>query len=214
MTGTIRPPKEGEKYFPLVRVTDINGLEPEYIRDRVQFEFMTPLFPSEKFCLTGNGHNNLSCRIVDLFSPIGKGQRALIVAQPKTGKTVLMQSIANAIADNHPEVYMIVLLIDERPEEVTEMARNVKAEVVASTFDEQASRHVKVAEMVLEKAKRMVECGHDVVIFLDSITRLARAYNSVQPASGKVLSGGVDANALHKPKRSSARPATRKRKAR
>ena len=171
MTGTIRPPIEGEKYFPLVRVTDINGLEPEYIRDRVQFEFMTPLFPSEKFCLTGNGHNNLSCRIVDLFSPIGKGQRALIVAQPKTGKTVLMQSIANAIADNHPEVYMIVLLIDERPEEVTEMARNVKAEVVASTFDEQASRHVKVAEMVLEKAKRMVECGHDVVIFLDSITR-------------------------------------------
>ena len=201
VTGTIRPPKEGEKYFPLVRVTDINGLEPEYIRDRVQFEFMTPLFPSEKFCLTGNGHNNLSCRIVDLFSPIGKGQRALIVAQPKTGKTVLMQSIANAIADNHPEVYMIVLLIDERPEEVTEMARNVKAEVVASTFDEQASRHVEVAEMVLEKAKRMVECGHDVVIFLDSITRLARAYNSVQPASGKVLSGGVDANALHKPKR-------------
>lgn len=201
VTGTIRPPKEGEKYFPLVRVTDINGLEPEYIRDRVQFEFMTPLFPSEKFCLTGNGHNNLSCRIVDLFSPIGKGQRALIVAQPKTGKTVLMQSIANAIADNHPEVYMIVLLIDERPEEVTEMACNVKAEVVASTFDEQASRHVKVAEMVLEKAKRMVECGHDVVIFLDSITRLARAYNSVQPASGKVLSGGVDANALHKPKR-------------
>lgn len=201
VTGTIRPPKEGEKYFPLVRVTDINGLEPEYIRDRVQFEFMTPLFPSEKFCLTGNGHNNLSCRIVDLFSPIGKGQRALIVAQPKTGKTVLMQSIANAIADNHPEVYMIVLLIDERPEEVTEMARNVKAEVVASTFDEQASRHVKVAEMVLKKAKRMVECGHDVVIFLDSITRLARAYNSVQPASGKVLSGGVDANALHKPKR-------------
>ena len=201
VTGTIRPPKEGEKYFPLVRVTDINGLEPEYIRDRVQFEFMTPLFPSEKFCLTGNGHNNLSCRIVDLFSPIGKGQRALIVAQPKTGKTVLMQSIANAIADNHPEVYMIVLLIDERPEEVTEMARNVKAEVVASTFDEQASRHVKVAEMVLEKAKRMVECGHDVVIFLDSITRLARAYNSVQPASGKVLSGGVDANAQHKQKR-------------
>ena len=201
VTGTIRPPKEGEKYFPLVRVNEINGLKPEYIRDRVQFEFMTPLFPSEKFCLTGNGHNNLSCRIVDLFSPIGKGQRALIVAQPKTGKTVLMQSIANAIADNHPEVYMIVLLIDERPEEVTEMARNVKAEVVASTFDEQASRHVKVAEMVLEKAKRMVECGHDVVIFLDSITRLARAYNSVQPASGKVLSGGVDANALHKPKR-------------
>ena len=201
VNGTIRPPKEGEKYFPLVRVNDINGLKPEYIRDRVQFEYMTPLFPSEKFCLTGNGHNTLSNRIVDLFSPIGKGQRALIVAQPKTGKTMLLQSIANAIADNHPEVYMIVLLIDERPEEVTEMARNVKAEVVASTFDEQASRHVKVAEMVLEKAKRMVECGHDVVIFLDSITRLARAYNSVQPASGKVLSGGVDANALHKPKR-------------
>ena len=201
VNGAIRPPKEGEKYFPLVRVNEINGLAPEYIRDRVQFEFMTPLFPSEKFCLTGNGHNNMSTRIVDLFSPIGKGQRALIVAQPKTGKTMLLQSIANAIADNHPEVYMIVLLIDERPEEVTEMARNVKAEVVASTFDEQASRHVKVAEMVLDKAKRMVESGHDVVIFLDSITRLARAYNSVQPASGKVLSGGVDANALHKPKR-------------
>lgn len=201
VNGAIRPPKEGEKYFPLVRVNEINGLAPEYIRDRVQFEFMTPLFPSEKFCLTGNGHNNMSTRIVDLFSPIGKGQRGLIVAQPKTGKTMLLQSIANAIADNHPEVYMIVLLIDERPEEVTEMARNVKAEVVASTFDEQASRHVKVAEMVLDKAKRMVECGHDVVIFLDSITRLARAYNSVQPASGKVLSGGVDANALHKPKR-------------
>ena len=201
VNGAIRPPKEGEKYFPLVRVNEINGLAPEYIRDRVQFEVMTPLFPSEKFCLTGNGHNNLSTRVVDLFSPIGKGQRALIVAQPKTGKTVLLQAIANAIADNHPEVYMIVLLIDERPEEVTEMARNVKAEVVASTFDEQASRHVKVAEMVLDKAKRMVECGHDVVIFLDSITRLARAYNSVQPASGKVLSGGVDANALHKPKR-------------
>lgn len=201
VSGVIRPPKEGEKYFPLVKVNLINGLEPDFIRDRVQFEYMTPLFPSEKFNLTGNGHNTLSNRIVDLFSPIGKGQRGLIVAQPKTGKTMLLQSIANAIADNHPEVYMIVLLIDERPEEVTEMARNVKAEVVASTFDEQASRHVKVAEMVLEKAKRMVECGHDVVIFLDSITRLARAYNSVQPASGKVLSGGVDANALHKPKR-------------
>jgi len=199
--GTIRPPKEGEKYFPLVHVTEINGLSPEYIRDRVQFEYMTPLFPSDKFCLTGHGHNSLPNRVVDLFSPIGKGQRALIVAQPKTGKTMLMQSLINAIADNHPEVYIIVLLIDERPEEVTEMARNAKAEVVASTFDEQASRHVKVAEMVLEKAKRMVECGHDVVIFLDSITRLARAYNSVQPASGKVLSGGVDANALHKPKR-------------
>ena len=201
ISGVIQPPKEGEKYFPLVHVTEINGLKPEFVRDRVQFEYMTPLFPSEKFNLTGNGHNNISNRVVDLFSPIGKGQRGLIVAQPKTGKTMLLQSIANAIADNHPEVYMIVLLIDERPEEVTEMARNVKAEVIASTFDEQASRHVKVAEMVLEKAKRMVECGHDVVIFLDSITRLARAYNSVQPASGKVLSGGVDANALHKPKR-------------
>ena len=201
VSGLIRPPKEGEKYFPLTKVTQINGLDPEYIRDRVQFEFMTPLFPSEKFCLTGKGHNSLSNRVVDLFSPIGKGQRGLIVAQPKTGKTMLMQSLINAIADNHPEVYILVLLIDERPEEVTEMARNAKAEVVASTFDEQASRHVKVAEMVLEKAKRMVECGHDVVIFLDSITRLARAYNSVQPASGKVLSGGVDANALHKPKR-------------
>ncbi|MBE6197017.1 MAG: transcription termination factor Rho [Rikenellaceae bacterium] len=199
--GQIRPPKEGEKYFPLVHVSEINGLKPDYVRDRVQFEYMTPLFPSEKFNLTGNGHNTLSNRIVDLFSPIGKGQRALIVAQPKTGKTMLMQSLVNAIADNHPEAYIIVLLIDERPEEVTEMARHAKAEVVASTFDEQASRHVKVAEMVLEKAKRMVECGHDVVIFLDSITRLARAYNSVQPASGKVLSGGVDANALHKPKR-------------
>ena len=199
--GVIRPPKEGEKYFPLVKAIEINGLSPEFIRDRMQFEYMTPLFPNEKFTLTGNGHNNASTRIVDLFAPIGKGQRGLIVAQPKTGKTVLLQSIANAIADNHPEVYMIVLLIDERPEEVTEMARNVKAEVVASTFDEQASRHVKVAEMVLDKAKRMVECGHDVVIFLDSITRLARAYNTVQPASGKVLSGGVDANALHKPKR-------------
>jgi transcription termination factor Rho len=199
--GTIRPPKEGEKYFPLVHVEHINGLKPDIVRDRQQFEYLTPLFPAEKFNLTGNGHNTKSNRIIDLFAPIGKGQRALIVAQPKTGKTMLLQSIANAIADNHPEVYMIVLLIDERPEEVTEMARHVKAEVVASTFDEQASRHVKVAEMVLEKAKRMVECGHDVVIFLDSITRLARAYNSVQPASGKVLSGGVDANALHKPKR-------------
>ena len=199
--GIIRPPKEGEKYFPLVKVNRINGLSPDEVRDRVQFEFMTPLFPAEKFNLTGNGHNNLSIRVIDLFSPIGKGQRGLIVAQPKTGKTMLLQAIANAIADNHPEVYLIVLLIDERPEEVTEMARNVKAEVVASTFDEQATRHVKVAEMVLEKAKRMVECGHDVVILLDSITRLARAYNTVQPASGKVLSGGVDANALHKPKR-------------
>ena len=201
VAGVIRPPKEGERYFPLVRVTKINGLEPNFIRDRVQFEYLTPLFPSDKFNLTGAGHNSKTNRIVDLFSPIGKGQRALIVAQPKTGKTMILQSLANAIADNHPEVYMIVLLIDERPEEVTEMARHVKAEVVSSTFDEQASRHVKVAEMVLEKAKRMVECGHDVVILLDSITRLARAYNSVQPASGKVLSGGVDANALHKPKR-------------
>ncbi len=201
VVGTIRPPKLGEKYFPLVHVELINGLKPEYVRDRQQFEYLTPLFPSEKFNITGNGHNSVSNRIIDLFAPIGKGQRAMIVAQPKTGKTMLLQSIANAIADNHPEVYMIVLLIDERPEEVTEMARHVKAEVVASTFDEQASRHVKVAEMVLEKAKRMVESGHDVVIFLDSITRLARAYNSVQPASGKVLSGGVDANALHKPKR-------------
>ena len=201
VAGVIRPPKEGERYFPLVRVTKINGLEPNFIRDRVQFEYLTPLFPSDKFNLTGAGHNTKTNRIVDLFSPIGKGQRALIVAQPKTGKTMILQSLANAIADNHPEVYMIVLLIDERPEEVTEMARHVKAEVVSSTFDEQASRHVKVAEMVLEKAKRMVECGHDVVILLDSITRLARAYNSVQPASGKVLSGGVDANALHKPKR-------------
>lgn len=199
--GIIRPPKEGEKYFPLINVTRINGLSPDDIRDRVQFEFLTPLFPDRKFNITGNGHNNISTRVIDLFAPIGKGQRALIVAQPKTGKTVLLKSIANAIADNNPEVYMIVLLIDERPEEVTDMARSVKAEVIASTFDEQAARHVKVAEMVLEKAKRMVECGHDVVILLDSITRLARAYNTVQPASGKVLSGGVDANALHKPKR-------------
>ena len=199
--GVIRPPKEGEKYFPLVKVLEVNGLAPENLRDRMQFEYMTPLFPQEKFCLTGNGHNNLTTRIIDLFAPIGKGQRGMIVAQPKTGKTMILQEIANAIADNHPEVYLIVLLIDERPEEVTEMARHVKAEVVSSTFDEQAARHVKVAEMVLEKAKRMVECGHDVVILLDSITRLARAYNTVQPASGKVLSGGVDANALHKPKR-------------
>ena len=199
--GIIRPPKEGEKFFPLVKVLEVNGLSPENLRDRMQFEYMTPLFPQEKFQLTGNGHNNLTTRTIDLFAPIGKGQRGMIVAQPKTGKTMILQEIANAIADNHPEVYLIVLLIDERPEEVTEMARHVKAEVVSSTFDEQASRHVKVAEMVLEKAKRMVECGHDVVILLDSITRLARAYNTVQPASGKVLSGGVDANALHKPKR-------------
>ncbi|MGN0188005.1 MAG: transcription termination factor Rho [Candidatus Cryptobacteroides sp.] len=201
VTGEIKPPKEGDKYFPLVKIKYINGRSPEYIRDRVPFDFLTPLFPNEKFNLLGNGHNDISCRIVDMFTPIGKGQRGLIVAQPKTGKTMLLKSIANAIADNHPEVYMIVLLIDERPEEVTDMARSVKAEVVASTFDEPAERHVKVANMVLEKAKRMVECGHDVVILLDSITRLARAYNTVQPASGKVLSGGVDANALHKPKR-------------
>lgn len=201
VTGEIRPPKAGDKYFPLVRIKFINGRTPEFIRDRIPFDFLTPLFPDEKFNLLGNGHNDMSCRIVDMFTPIGKGQRGLIVAQPKTGKTMLLKSIANAIADNHPEVYMIVLLIDERPEEVTDMARSVKAEVVASTFDEPAERHVKVANMVLEKAKRMVECGHDVVILLDSITRLARAYNTVQPASGKVLSGGVDANALHKPKR-------------
>ena len=201
VTGEIRPPREGDKYFPLVRIKYVNGRTPEFIRDRVPFDFLTPLFPNEKFTLLGNGHNDLSCRIVDMFTPIGKGQRGLIVAQPKTGKTMLLKSIANAIADNHPEAYMIVLLIDERPEEVTDMARSVKAEVVASTFDEPAERHVKVANMVLEKAKRMVECGHDVVIFLDSITRLARAYNTVQPASGKVLSGGVDANALHRPKR-------------
>ena len=199
--GEIRPPREGDKYFPLVKVNQINGRSPEYIRDRVPFDFLTPLFPDEKFELTAKGHNNLSCRVVDLFTPIGKGQRGLIVAQPKTGKTMLLKEIANAIADNHPEVYMIVLLIDERPEEVTDMARSVKAEVVASTFDEPADRHVKVANIVLEKAKRLVECGHDVVILLDSITRLARAFNTVQPASGKVLSGGVDANALHKPKR-------------
>jgi transcription termination factor Rho len=199
--GTIRPPKEGEKYFPLIKVLEINGRSPDYIRDRVPFDHLTPLFPNEKFQLTGNGHDNLSTRIVDMFAPIGKGQRGLIVAQPKTGKTVLLKEIANAISANHPEVYMIVLLIDERPEEVTDMARSVNAEVVASTFDEPADKHVRVANIVLEKAKRLVECGHDVVILLDSITRLARAYNTVQPASGKVLSGGVDANALHKPKR-------------
>jgi len=199
--GTIRPPKEGEKYFPLIKVLEINGRSPDYIRDRVPFEHLTPLFPTEKFQLTGNGHDNLSTRIVDMFAPIGKGQRGLIVAQPKTGKTVLLKEIANAISANHPEVYMIVLLIDERPEEVTDMARSVNGEVVASTFDEPADKHVRIANIVLEKAKRMVECGHDVVILLDSITRLARAYNTVQPASGKVLSGGVDANALHKPKR-------------
>lgn len=201
VTGEIRPPREGDKYFPLMKVKYINGRSPEFVRDRVPFDFLTPLFPEEKFELLGHGHNNISCRVVDMFTPIGKGQRGLIVAQPKTGKTMLLKDIANAIADNHPEVYMIVLLIDERPEEVTDMSRSVKAEVVASTFDEPAEHHVKVANMVLEKAKRMVECGHDVVILLDSITRLARAYNTVQPASGKVLSGGVDANALQKPKR-------------
>lgn len=199
--GPIRPPREGEKYFPLVKVDRINGLEPRLVRDRVAFEHLTPLFPDEKFKLcTGHG-DSMSVRVVDLFAPIGKGQRGLIVAQPKTGKTVLLKDVANAIAKNHPEVYNIMLLIDERPEEVTDMARTVDAEVIASTFDEPADHHVKVANMVLEKAKRMVECGHDVVIFLDSITRLARAYNTVLPASGKVLSGGVDANALHKPKR-------------
>ncbi len=201
ITGTIRPPKEGEKYFPLIKVLEINGRSPEFIRDRVPFDHLTPLFPDKKFELTNNGHDNLSTRIVDMFTPIGKGQRGLIVAQPKTGKTVLLKEVANAIAANHPEVYMIVLLIDERPEEVTDMARSVDAEVIASTFDEPAEKHVKVANIVLEKAKRLVECGHDVVILLDSITRLARAYNTVQPASGKVLSGGVDANALHRPKR-------------
>lgn len=202
VTGEIRPPKEGDKYFPLVKIKYINGRTPEFVRDRVPFDFLTPLFPTEKFNLLGHGHEkDQSCRIVDMFTPIGKGQRGLIVAQPKTGKTMLLKAIANAIADNHPEVYEIVLLIDERPEEVTDMSRSVKAEVVASTFDEPAERHVKVANMVLDKARRMVECGHDVVILLDSITRLARAYNTVQPASGKVLTGGVDANALQKPKR-------------
>lgn len=199
--GTIRPPKEGEKYFPLVKVESINGRDPSYIRDRVPFQYLTPLFPDEKFKLTGHSQETLSTRVMDLFAPIGKGQRGMIVAQPKTGKTMLLKDVANAIAANHPETYLIVLLIDERPEEVTDMARSVKAEVIASTFDEPAERHVKVANMVLEKAKRMVECGHDVCILLDSITRLARAYNTVSPASGKVLSGGVDANALHKPKR-------------
>ncbi|MCW1734482.1 transcription termination factor Rho [Anaerorudis cellulosivorans] len=199
--GPIRPPKEGEKYFPLVKVDKINGRNPEEVRDRVPFNHLKPLFPTEKFNLTKGHNDNLSCRVVDLFTPIGKGQRGLIVAQPKTGKTMLLKDIANAIADNHPEVYMIILLIDERPEEVTDMERSVNAEVIASTFDEPADRHVKIAEIVLNKAQRMVECGHDVVILLDSITRLARAYNTVQPASGKVLSGGVDANALHKPKR-------------
>lgn len=199
--GPIRPPKEGEKYFPLAKVERINGRLPEFVRDRVPFDHLTPLFPNEKFDLTSGKSSNLSTRVVDMFSPIGKGQRGLIVAQPKTGKTVILKDIANAISENHPEVYMIILLIDERPEEVTDMARSVNAEVIASTFDEPAERHVKVTNIVLEKAKRMVECGHDVVILLDSITRLARAFNTVSPASGKVLSGGVDANALHKPKR-------------
>lgn len=198
--GQIRPPKEGEKYFALLKVDSINGKTTEEIRDRVAFEYLTPLFPEQKLKLSTTP-DNMSTRILDLFSPIGKGQRGMIVAQPKTGKTVLLKNIANAIAENHPEVYLIVLLIDERPEEVTDMARSVRAEVIASTFDEQAERHVKVASIVLEKAKRMTECGHDVVILLDSITRLARAYNTVVPSSGKILSGGVDANALHKPKR-------------
>lgn len=198
--GVVRPPKEGEKFFPLVRVLKINGHDPQVIRDRVSFEHLTPLFPEEKFNLSGK-NTSISTRIMDMFSPIGKGQRAMLVAQPKTGKTMLLKDIANSIAANHPEVYLIVLLIDERPEEVTDMQRSVRAEVIASTFDEPADRHVKVANIVLEKAKRLVECGHDVVILLDSITRLARAYNTVQPASGKVLSGGVDANALQKPKR-------------
>jgi len=198
--GSVRPPKEGEKYFPLIKVDKINGLDPKVVRDRVSFEHLTPLFPQEKFNLADK-QSTISTRIMDLFSPIGKGQRGMIVSQPKTGKTMLLKDIANAIAANHPEVYQLILLIDERPEEVTDMQRNVNGEVVASTFDEPADRHVKVANIVLEKAKRLVECGHDVVILLDSITRLARAYNTVQPASGKILSGGVDANALHKPKR-------------
>ena len=198
--GHVRPPKEGEKFFPLIKVSTINGLSPNVVRDRVSFEHLTPLFPNEKFNIAEK-QSTISTRIMDLFSPIGKGQRGMIVSQPKTGKTMLLKDVANAIAANHPEVYQIILLIDERPEEVTDMQRNVNGEVVASTFDEPADRHVKVANIVLEKAKRLVECGHDVVILLDSITRLARAYNTVQPASGKILSGGVDANALHKPKR-------------
>jgi transcription termination factor Rho len=201
VNGNVRPPREGEKYFPLIKVNSINGREPAWIRDRVPFDYLTPLFPEEKFNLTGTKDMSLSTRIMDMFCPIGKGQRGLIVAQPKTGKTVLLKEVANSIAANHPEVYLIILLIDERPEEVTDMARSVKAEVVSSTFDEPAEKHVKIANIVLEKAKRLVECGHDVVILLDSITRLARAYNTVAPASGKVLTGGVDANALHKPKR-------------
>ncbi len=198
--GNVRPPKEGEKYFPLIKVNKINGIDPQVVRDRVSFEHLTPLFPEEKFNLADR-QSSISTRIIDMFSPIGKGQRGMIVSQPKTGKTMLLKDVANAIAANHPEVYLIVLLIDERPEEVTDMQRNVQSEVIASTFDKEATEHVRVANIVLEKAKRLVECGHDVVILLDSITRLARAYNTVQPASGKVLSGGVDANALHKPKR-------------
>ena len=199
--GSIRPPKDGEKYFPLIKVEEINGRSPDYIRDRVPFDYLTPLFPDEKFILTQPGEGSLSVRVIDMFTPIGKGQRGLIVAQPKTGKTILLQEVANAIAKYQPEVYLMILLIDERPEEVTDMQRNVNGEVVASTFDEPAERHVRVANIVLEKAKRLVECGHDVVILLDSITRLARAFNTISPASGKVLSGGVDSNALHKPKR-------------
>ena len=198
--GNVRPPKEGEKYFPLIQVNKINGLDPKIVRDRVSFEHLTPLFPEEKFNLADK-NNTISTRVMDLFSPIGKGQRGMIVSQPKTGKTMLLKDIANAIAANHPEVYQLILLIDERPEEVTDMQRNVKGEVIASTFDKEANEHVRIANIVLEKAKRLVECGYDVVILLDSITRLARAYNTVQPASGKILSGGVDANALHKPKR-------------
>ena len=199
--GNVRPPKDGEKYFPLTKIEAINGRSPSWVRDRVPFDHLTPLFPYQKFTLCGPGKNSMAPRIIDLIAPIGKGQRGLIVAQPKTGKTILLQEIANAIAKNHPEVYLIILLVDERPEEVTEMSRNVRAEVISSTFDEPAEKHVRIANIVLEKAKRLVECGHDVCILLDSITRLARAYNTVQPASGKVLSGGVDANALHKPKR-------------
>ena len=199
--GTIRPPKYGERYFPLVKILKVNGRDIEFIRDRIPFKYLTPLFPNEKFKLTGHSKETISTRVMDLFAPIGKGQRGMIVAQPKTGKTVLLKDVANAIAENHPETYLIILLIDERPEEVTDMQRSVNAEVIASTFDEPAERHVKVANIVLEKAKRLVECGHDVCILLDSITRLARAYNTVMPASGKVLTGGVDANALHKPKR-------------
>ena len=200
VVGNIRPPKQGEKYFPLISVESINGRSPEFVRDRIPFKYLTPLFAEEKFQL-GKNSKNISTRLMDLFAPIGKGQRGMIVSQPKTGKTVLLKEIANSIAENHPETYLIILLIDERPEEVTDMKRSVNAEVIASTFDEPADRHVKIANLVLEKAKRMVECGHDVCILLDSITRLARAYNTVSPASGKVLTGGVDANALHKPKR-------------